>query len=150
MRARQDALLQEFQALHAAQLPRANLMDFVQDAKGHYNLCHFWSNFELGDLRFFRSKAYSEFFNFLDRWACTSKSPASGRHAISAQAHIIVRCSCTQAAHALQTTLLQRQRCLSLPRYLSQWCPALLHIRSQVIADVSMRALSCEGVAFHW
>ena len=44
-------------------------MDFVQDAKGHYNLCHFWSNFELGDLRFFRSRAYAEFFNYLDRWA---------------------------------------------------------------------------------
>ena len=34
---------------------------------GGYNLCHFWSNFEIGDLRFFRSEAYQEFFSYLDR-----------------------------------------------------------------------------------
>lgn len=31
-----------------------------------YNLCHFWSNFEIGNLNFFRGKAYSDFFKFLD------------------------------------------------------------------------------------
>ncbi len=31
-------------------------MEFVTGRDGEYNLCHFWSNFELGDLRFFRSK----------------------------------------------------------------------------------------------
>lgn len=31
-----------------------------------YNLCHFWSNFEIGDLNFFRSDAYLKFFNHLD------------------------------------------------------------------------------------
>lgn len=30
-----------------------------------YNLCHFWSNFEIGDLSFFRSQEYLDFFNFL-------------------------------------------------------------------------------------
>lgn len=30
-----------------------------------YNLCHFWSNFEIGDLNFFRSEAYMDYFNYL-------------------------------------------------------------------------------------
>ncbi|KAK9453870.1 nucleotide-diphospho-sugar transferase [Dipodascopsis uninucleata] len=32
-----------------------------------YNLCHFWSNFEIASLEFFRSKEYEDFFEFLDR-----------------------------------------------------------------------------------
>lgn len=31
-----------------------------------YNLCHFWSNFEIGDLNFFRSEKYIKFFEYLD------------------------------------------------------------------------------------
>ncbi|CAH7689480.1 putative KRE2-alpha-1,2-mannosyltransferase [Phakopsora pachyrhizi] len=31
-----------------------------------YNLCHFWSNFEVGDLRFWRSEAYLKYFEYLD------------------------------------------------------------------------------------
>ncbi|GMM32586.1 mannosyltransferase [Martiniozyma asiatica (nom. inval.)] len=30
-----------------------------------YNMCHFWSNFEIGDLNFFRSKEYIEYFEYL-------------------------------------------------------------------------------------
>lgn len=32
-----------------------------------YNMCHFWSNFEIGDLNFFRSQEYLDYFNFLSR-----------------------------------------------------------------------------------
>ncbi|SCU99715.1 LAME_0G05028g1_1 [Lachancea meyersii CBS 8951] len=32
-----------------------------------YNLCHFWSNFEIGDLSFFRSERYLRYFEHLDR-----------------------------------------------------------------------------------
>ncbi|CAO1638067.1 unnamed protein product [Parajaminaea phylloscopi] len=32
-----------------------------------YNLCHFWSNFEIGDLRFWRSEAYQKYFDYLDK-----------------------------------------------------------------------------------
>ncbi|KAK7208028.1 putative alpha-1,2-mannosyltransferase [Myxozyma melibiosi] len=32
-----------------------------------YNLCHFWSNFEIAKLDFFRSKEYEDFFQYLDR-----------------------------------------------------------------------------------
>ena len=32
-----------------------------------YNMCHFWSNFEIAKLSFFRSKEYEEFFQMMDR-----------------------------------------------------------------------------------
>lgn len=32
-----------------------------------YNMCHFWSNFEIARLDWFRSKAYEDFFNMMDR-----------------------------------------------------------------------------------
>lgn len=32
-----------------------------------YNMCHFWSNFEIARLDFFRSEAYENFFQTLDR-----------------------------------------------------------------------------------
>lgn len=31
-----------------------------------YNLCHFWSNFEIGSLNFFRDEKYSKYFEHLD------------------------------------------------------------------------------------
>jgi alpha 1,2-mannosyltransferase len=60
-------------------------MDFISDNGGEsYNLCHcrslpipstsrltitldaVWSNFEIGDLDFWRGEAYSKFFDYLD------------------------------------------------------------------------------------
>ena len=32
-----------------------------------YNMCHFWSNFEIARLDFFRSQEYEDFFNMMDR-----------------------------------------------------------------------------------
>ena len=32
-----------------------------------YNMCHFWSNFEIARLDWFRSKAYEDFFQMMDR-----------------------------------------------------------------------------------
>lgn len=32
-----------------------------------YNMCHFWSNFEIARLDFFRSQAYEDFFEMMDR-----------------------------------------------------------------------------------
>lgn len=44
-----------------------NAMAFISDDGGEtYNRCHFWSNFEIGDLDFWRGEAYSKFFEFLD------------------------------------------------------------------------------------
>jgi mannosyltransferase len=32
-----------------------------------YNMCHFWSNFEIANLNWFRSKEYNDFFELMDR-----------------------------------------------------------------------------------
>ncbi|KAI9482881.1 MAG: nucleotide-diphospho-sugar transferase [Benjaminiella poitrasii] len=51
-------------------LPPRNdtLFDFVTSDDGiTYNTCHFWSNFEIGDLSFWRSKSYLALFDYLDR-----------------------------------------------------------------------------------
>lgn len=32
-----------------------------------YSTCHFWSNFEIADMSFWRSQAYEDYFNHLDR-----------------------------------------------------------------------------------
>ncbi|KAL8951471.1 MAG: hypothetical protein Q9222_002548 [Ikaeria aurantiellina] len=34
---------------------------------GGYSTCHFWSNFEIADMEFWRSRAYEDYFNHLDR-----------------------------------------------------------------------------------
>lgn len=61
--------------------PNNSLATFVKGSKidwaGHaspaaalsavtYNGCHFWSNFEIGDLAFFRGEAYQRLFRWLD------------------------------------------------------------------------------------
>ena len=37
-------------------------MDLIPSATD-YNLCHFWSNFEIGNLNFFRNESYETFSN---------------------------------------------------------------------------------------
>lgn len=47
-----------------------NLIRFISDdvRKGQsYNKCHFWTNFEIADLSFFRSEAYQSYFAALDK-----------------------------------------------------------------------------------
>ncbi|WFD36859.1 hypothetical protein MCUN1_003749 [Malassezia cuniculi] len=45
-----------------------NMIKFVSDTGGQkYNFCHFWSNFEIADLHFMRSKEYTAYFNYLDQ-----------------------------------------------------------------------------------
>ncbi|KAI1172792.1 glycolipid 2-alpha-mannosyltransferase [Nemania sp. FL0916] len=39
-----------------------------RDAYGDaWSLCHYWSNFEIADMDFFRSKAYQDYFEYLDK-----------------------------------------------------------------------------------
>lgn len=58
----------EFINSHKEYLHPNNLVDFVSNDKGEsYNLCHFWSNFEIADMDFWRSKEYDEYFEFLDK-----------------------------------------------------------------------------------
>lgn len=45
-----------------------NMMDFISDDDGtSYNLCHFWSNFEIASLDFYRGEAYTKYFEYLDK-----------------------------------------------------------------------------------
>lgn len=60
--------VKEFTQAHPEHVANDNAMKFLSDDGGDtYNKCHFWSNFEIGDLNFWRSQAYMDFFNFLDQ-----------------------------------------------------------------------------------
>lgn len=59
--------VKEFIAKNQQFLPKDNAMKFVSnDGGSSYNLCHFWSNFEIADMDFWRSEAYTKFFEHLD------------------------------------------------------------------------------------
>ncbi|XP_014556852.1 glycosyltransferase family 15 protein [Bipolaris victoriae FI3] len=48
-------------------ISKDNSMKFLSDDGGEtYNHCHFWSNFEIGNLNWLRSDAYIDFFTSLD------------------------------------------------------------------------------------
>ncbi|KAG2014990.1 alpha-1,2 mannosyltransferase KTR1 [Coprinopsis cinerea AmutBmut pab1-1] len=45
-----------------------NAMEFISDNGGEdYNMCHFWSNFEIADMDFWRGEAYSAYFEWLEK-----------------------------------------------------------------------------------
>ncbi|KAJ1907174.1 hypothetical protein IWQ60_011914 [Tieghemiomyces parasiticus] len=45
-----------------------NTLEWVTDPRtGDYNLCHFWSNFEIASLGFLRSEQYLSYFDYLDK-----------------------------------------------------------------------------------
>ncbi|KAJ2722338.1 hypothetical protein GGI07_003362 [Coemansia sp. Benny D115] len=44
-----------------------NMLQWLMDDQGNYNGCHFWSNFEIVDLAFYRSPQYQAYFDYLDR-----------------------------------------------------------------------------------
>ena len=60
----------DFVKKHPDYLAPDNAQYFIIDddslENSSYNMCHFWSNFEIGDLRFFRSKQYKDYFKHLD------------------------------------------------------------------------------------
>ncbi|KAK5153804.1 alpha-1,2-mannosyltransferase ktr1 [Oleoguttula sp. CCFEE 6159] len=52
---------------HPEHIVENNSMGFLSDDGGKsYNHCHFWSNFEIGNLDWLRSKAYVDYFDHLD------------------------------------------------------------------------------------
>lgn len=57
---------QEWKAKHNPDF-NPSLLGFFESYSGDYNLCHFWSNFEIGSLDFLRSNEYTEYFQYLDR-----------------------------------------------------------------------------------
>ncbi|KAL9007960.1 MAG: hypothetical protein Q9173_006868 [Seirophora scorigena] len=57
-----------FMKEHPEHIAQGNSMAFLSDDNGEsYNHCHFWSNFEIGNLDWLRSQAYTDFFNRLDQ-----------------------------------------------------------------------------------
>ncbi|KAI0298254.1 glycosyltransferase family 15 protein [Russula brevipes] len=59
--------VRDFIAEHPEYIVQNSAMDFISDNGGaDYNLCHFWSNFEIADMDFWRGEAYSAFFEYLD------------------------------------------------------------------------------------
>jgi len=59
--------VKDFIKLHPEFVAQDNAMNFISDNNGEtYNLCHFWSNFEIADMEFWRGPAYTEFFEYLD------------------------------------------------------------------------------------
>ncbi|KAL9113130.1 MAG: hypothetical protein Q9227_002742 [Pyrenula ochraceoflavens] len=59
--------VKSFMKKHPEHISKDNSMDFLSDDNGDsYNHCHFWSNFEIGNLDWLRSKAYVDYFDSLD------------------------------------------------------------------------------------
>ncbi|EON62937.1 mannosyltransferase [Coniosporium apollinis CBS 100218] len=61
---------------HPEYLHKNNAFDWLRDATRRpdhnmkangYSTCHFWSNFEIADMEFWRSRPYEEYFKHLDR-----------------------------------------------------------------------------------
>lgn len=60
--------VKKFIKQHPEHISDDNSMDWLSDDGGNtYNHCHFWSNFEIGNLNWLRSPAYIDFFNLLDK-----------------------------------------------------------------------------------
>lgn len=66
----------KFLADHNSYLHPNNAMDWLTDATRRpehnmkangYSTCHFWSNFEIADMDFWRSRPYEDYFQHLDR-----------------------------------------------------------------------------------
>ncbi|KAK0212265.1 glycosyltransferase family 15 protein [Desarmillaria ectypa] len=58
----------DFIAQHPEHIAEDNSMGFLSGNRGKtYNTCHFWSNFEIADMEFWRGPAYTDFFVHLDR-----------------------------------------------------------------------------------
>jgi len=59
--------IKDFMTAYPEHIAPNNSFRFLTDDAGEsYNLCHFWSNFEIADLDFFRSQAYTDYFALLE------------------------------------------------------------------------------------
>ncbi|KIP04630.1 glycosyltransferase family 15 protein [Phlebiopsis gigantea 11061_1 CR5-6] len=60
--------VKKFTAENPQYVVEGNAMNYMSDDGGKsYNLCHFWSNFEIADMDFWRSEAYMKYFEYLDQ-----------------------------------------------------------------------------------
>ncbi|KAJ7109390.1 glycosyltransferase family 15 protein [Mycena epipterygia] len=59
--------VKEFMSEYPHFIEPENSMDFLSDDSGNkYNMCHYWSNFEIADMDFWRGEAYTKFFEHLE------------------------------------------------------------------------------------
>ncbi|KAI0358003.1 glycosyltransferase family 15 protein [Trametes cingulata] len=59
--------VKEFIDVNPQYLAANNSMEYLSlDGGVNYNMCHFWSNFEIANMEFWRGEAYSEFFDHLE------------------------------------------------------------------------------------
>ena len=60
--------VKKFISQHPEHIESDNAMEWLSDDGGvTYNHCHFWSNFEIGNLNWLRSPAYIDYFEALDK-----------------------------------------------------------------------------------
>ncbi|USW57024.1 Putative glycosyl transferase, family 15, nucleotide-diphospho-sugar transferase [Septoria linicola] len=60
--------VKKFMQQHPEHIETDNAMEWLSDDGGNtYNHCHFWSNFEIGNLNWLRSPAYIDYFTSLDK-----------------------------------------------------------------------------------
>ncbi|EIN08953.1 glycosyl transferase [Punctularia strigosozonata HHB-11173 SS5] len=58
----------EFMEKYPQYIPEKSTISWVANTRtGNYNLCHYWSNFEIADMDFWRGEAYSAYFDYLDQ-----------------------------------------------------------------------------------
>jgi alpha 1,2-mannosyltransferase len=57
----------QFMREHKEVVNPDNTLHLVESADGSYNLCHYWSNFEIASLDMWRSPEYKKYFDYLDR-----------------------------------------------------------------------------------
>jgi len=51
-----------------SKLPQNNSLEFISNNFGAtFNMCHFWSNFEIASFDLWRSKTYLDYFDYLDK-----------------------------------------------------------------------------------
>ncbi|KAJ7736012.1 glycosyltransferase family 15 protein [Mycena maculata] len=60
--------VKDFIAKYPEYVAPDNAMGFMSENGGQdFNMCHFWSNFEIADMDFWRGEVYTKFFEFLDQ-----------------------------------------------------------------------------------
>ncbi|OLY80945.1 Glycolipid 2-alpha-mannosyltransferase 2 [Smittium mucronatum] len=60
--------IKQFAQTNTNLISKNNSLEWVSlDGGKTYNMCHFWPNFEIANLNFFRSKEYRKFFDFVDK-----------------------------------------------------------------------------------
>ncbi|KAF7353960.1 Glycosyltransferase family 15 protein [Mycena venus] len=60
--------VKDFMKTYPEYVASDNAMGFMSENGGQdFNMCHFWSNFEIADMDFWRGEVYTKFFEFLDK-----------------------------------------------------------------------------------